>query len=293
MVCEQVYAAVNYSQIDGYLKGSDDLLQLDFTEYETVKTAVEQALVGQDFATYGDLVTAFGAAVATAVKDIPKPPGTGGSVSTGGLGGGTVTNTIVVNTEETAEADTSVQDAVTQPVGNFDDLEGYAWAENYINALYEKGILAGKGGRTFAPGDSITRAEFAKLMVCAFEVPERTYDGFADVAPEDWYYPYVGAAYAKGMIQGIGGGLFGANDVITRQDACVIAWRTLQIQKGEGTLNFLDKADIADYALEAVAGLSQMGVLSGNEKGEFLPNNNMNRAEAAKVICGLLKEEVK
>ena len=175
----------------------------------------------------------------------------------------------------------------------FDDLAGYEWASAYINALYNMNVISGKDDKLFAPADSITRAEFAKMMVGAFGIEDATYDGFVDVKADDWYYPYVGAAYAAGLIQGTGNGMFGANDVISRQDAVVIAFRALKIEAVKSDLTFKDKEQIADYALDAVATLSNTGVVSGNENQEFLPNNNLNRAEAAKIIYTLLTKEVK
>ncbi|UKI36310.1 MAG: S-layer homology domain-containing protein [Clostridiales bacterium] len=44
----------------------------------------------------------------------------------------------------------------------FGDLNGFDWAKESINALYEKKIVSGKADGVFAPGDSIMREEFVK-----------------------------------------------------------------------------------------------------------------------------------
>lgn len=57
---------------------------------------------------------------------------------------------------------------------------------------------------------------------------------------------------------------------------------------------FPDVSDYADYA-EAVVGLAAMGIIAGDEKGNFNPNATITRAETATIICRLMgmEEEAK
>lgn len=50
---------------------------------------------------------------------------------------------------------------------------------------------------------------------------------------------------------------------------------------------FPDVAPNAAYA-EAVNALSEMGIIAGDDKGNFNPNNTITRAETAAIICRLL-----
>ena len=81
------------------------------------------------------------------------------------------------------------------------DLGGYPfsdagshWAQGYIQALYNAGILGGYPDGTFRPDAKITRAEAAKMVNAALG---RTPDGelvsgaepvYADVSRGEWYY---------------------------------------------------------------------------------------------------------
>jgi len=46
----------------------------------------------------------------------------------------------------------------------FTDLEGYGWAQGYINACYEAGLVKGKGGSNFAPADQVSYVEVIAMI---------------------------------------------------------------------------------------------------------------------------------
>ena len=54
---------------------------------------------------------------------------------------------------------------------------------------------------------------------------------------------------------------------------------------------FGDEAEISDYALEAVKHLSGAGIINGYEDGTFGPQRTLTRAEAARIIYGVLQLE--
>lgn len=179
----------------------------------------------------------------------------------------------------------------------FEDANG--WGSEYIESLYARGIINGKADKLFAPEDYITREEFVKLIVELFGFSDESYyAGFSDVGREEWYYKYVAIAYKHGIIDGIGGNLFGTGQHITRQDMCKIIADA--IDKGNvdfepqaGNISFPDEKDISGYALEGVLRLAGLGIVSGDEKGCFNPQNNATRQEAAKIIHMIIELYVK
>lgn len=176
----------------------------------------------------------------------------------------------------------------------FKDLDGVLWAEEAILALNKKGIISGDGNGSFRPQDSITREEFVKLLTLAFDETVAGLDNpFADVKSDSWYYPYVMSGYSKGLIKGVSDDMFGVGEKITRQDMVVLIYRYL-LHKGINfetgdILTFDDKAQISDYALDAVYALNYNGIVKGMEDGTFKPNASSNRAEAAQLIYNALE----
>lgn len=176
-------------------------------------------------------------------------------------------------------------------VMSFPDMTGFEWADTAVDALKEKGIVSGDDNGNFNPGDSVTRAEFAKMMVILTGT-ELTYgdSGFADVDANDWFYAYVNAASVSGLIKGDGIGKFNPNEKITREDMAVIVYRAYEINESLGhALSFSDANLISDYAKEAVAFLSFKGVINGVGDNTFAPKKTASRAEAAQMLYNMLR----
>lgn len=177
----------------------------------------------------------------------------------------------------------------------FSDLAHAEWAKESIEALVSKGVISGYGDGTFKPNANVTREEFVKMVVIAFDIP---YEGkecaFLDVFENDWFRPYVGAAREYGIVNGIADDIFGIRKEITRQDAAVILKRTadyvsLNINTIRTYEGFLDNSNISDYAKEAVRALYCGGIINGRGNGLFVPTDTCTRAEAVKMIYGIIK----
>ena len=175
----------------------------------------------------------------------------------------------------------------------FRDMVQTAWAKDAVEKLYKRGIVNGKSADCFAPNDFVTREEFAKLIVTVFGIEKINGNGgFNDVSADEWYAPYVSAAYEKGLITGKGDGSFGVGEAISRQDVCVIVYRALMLMRGfdeNGKLSFADSDSIADYARDAVAALYGAEIIHGTDNNCFAPLDGTTRAQAA-VICSSLVE---
>lgn len=176
---------------------------------------------------------------------------------------------------------------------NFTDIEGH-WSEKYINSLYEKNIISGYPDKTFKPEGKITRGEFIKIVVEAFKISGEGDYSFADISEEDWFYPYCCAASINGIIFGNEKGEFLPEAYISRQDAAVIIYRTLMLtglQSENTAVGFGDADQISNYAKEAVACLSNKGIINGMENGNFKPHDLITRAQVSAIIYRALNEE--
>ena len=171
----------------------------------------------------------------------------------------------------------------------FKDLAGYEWAQDAILTLAADGVINGKSQNVFAPGDNVTRAEFAKIIVGAFGlVDANATANFKDTPKSHWSYSYVASAVANKIVNGVSANSFNPEGKITRQDMAAICYRALSVVGVEtsaaGKVEFADAANISDYAKEAVEVLSGLGIINGKGNGKFAPNDYATRAEAAKII---------
>jgi peptide/nickel transport system substrate-binding protein len=154
--------------------------------------------------------------------------------------------------------------AVCSPVltvnaAGFKDVGASYWAYDEITALAAKKVLAGYADGTFKPEGSVTREEFAKMIVTAKGLAEvkPAKATFSDVATTRWSYGVVEAAVKAGYIKGIGGGKFAPTAAIKRQDLAVLLVRVLgkeaqatAIKEPIGFAN--DEGKISTYAIGAV-----------------------------------------
>lgn len=178
-----------------------------------------------------------------------------------------------------------------KPTTTFTDIAEAEWAREAIEALAEAGVIAGKGDGKFAPNDLVTREEYIKMIIVAFDLLEEGAEcDFADVAADRWSYDYIATAKKLGVVTGDGEN-FNPAGQMTRQDMAVIvhrAFEILGIEVSGEAIEFTDGDAIADYAKEAVSILSGAGIINGMGDGEFAPNGILTRAQAAKVIYGLM-----
>jgi len=212
--------------------------------------------------------------------------GSGGSGGGGGGGGGggftlpskvTATPKPVVNTEK----------PVIDKEETYSDISSH-WAKEIIAELSKADIISGYTDNTFKPDNNITRAEFAKILVCTAGKELVDKNVFSDVAPDDWCYKYIATANDMGIIEG-NDGKFNPNGLISRHDAAVMIYRYVAKEYGElsGEADFKDIYEAPDYSVKSIKALAANGLVSGSD-GEFNPLNNTTRAEAAAFIYKLI-----
>lgn len=177
----------------------------------------------------------------------------------------------------------------------YDDLRDASWASDAVLFLTKKGIVNGYDDGNFKPLNFVTRAEFTKLVVCAF-ITRKLDSGekvFEDVSSDEWYAPYINTAYSEGFVSGGGDSRFNPNDKITRQDMAVIIYNAAKkydlIKNSDENIKFSDDSGISDYAKTAVYALREEKIINGVGDNMFEPLTYANRASAAQIIYSLIK----
>ena len=99
----------------------------------------------------------------------------------------------------------------------FTDINGH-WAEKAIKALAEDGLVQGDGKGHFNPEDTVTRAEFLKMVMEAAGIAGHAYrEGEClDAKQDDWYCYYLQGAADKGMIPAEMLGAGATNELVTK-----------------------------------------------------------------------------
>ncbi|SFT29360.1 alpha-amylase family glycosyl hydrolase [Paenibacillus sp. BC26] len=186
--------------------------------------------------------------------------------------------------------------AVLEFTKHFADVSAAHWASSMIGELTAKHIMNGTSADRFEPSRSITRAEFAALLVRALELEATKPAAFADVAPGAWYAPAVAAAAEAGIVNGRSASAFAPNGTITREEMAVMLMRAYEVKHGKLTAdhaaelkNFSDVSAISSWAAASIGAAKELGLIDGKTSGSFEPQGHATRAESAKVIYKLLE----
>jgi hypothetical protein len=105
--------------------------------------------------------------------------------------------------------------------GYFSDVNTKHWAWRYIEKARELGIISGYPDNTFRPDKEISRAEIAKIIIKARELPlDISGVAFSDVPTDHWAYDYIMTARNNDIVRGYVDGTFRPKRTATRAEAC-------------------------------------------------------------------------
>ncbi|WP_337102137.1 S-layer homology domain-containing protein [Paenibacillus sp. YIM B09110] len=157
-----------------------------------------------------------------------------------------------------------------------------AWASDLVLEATEKGFIQGYNGK-LNPKDEITRAEFAKLIVELFNIQTdgETANPFSDVESTKWYYPYVKAVFAAGIVTGYKD-QFLPNETITREEMAVMIARALKREPVQSSVVYQDSDQIASWAQGSITDISALKIMIGNAD-QFKPKGVATREMAIVV----------
>lgn len=210
----------------------------------------------------------------------------GGFSSKGGSGGTSVPQKIPVYFED------KPTDVPAKKADGFTDISRH-WAEQTILNMFELGIIKGVSDTEFKPDDIITRAEFAAIIVNAFDIKGAEEDvEFADVQKDDWFYESIMNAAAAGIVSGYDG-RFNPEAGITREEMAKICcdaylYSGLDDIPAASELIFTDDDKISDWAKDFVNKAASAGLIVGMDDGSFAPSDSATRAEGVTVIKRLM-----
>lgn len=188
---------------------------------------------------------------------------------------------------------------ITKPGKTFDDITGINAHKNQpaIEGLASREIINGKTQNLFGPNDTMTRAEFATIIVNALGLESKPNNIFTDVNKADWYYQYISTAYNYEIVKGKTSDKFEPNGTITRQEAAVMIARAaklcgMDIDIDNGSVRdilaqFSDYVKSAEWAQESLAFCYNENILDQSDI-DILPDKNITRSEVAQMIFNML-----
>lgn len=133
----------------------------------------------------------------------------------------------------------------------------------------------------------ITREEFCELALKLYEKETgKTATPFSPNPFTDTTNPQILKAFALGITNGTSATKFTPDKTITRQECATMLFRTIKAINPdgdysiEGVPDFPDQRHIDSWAVEGTKYMSKVGIIKGNNSGEFMPKAVTTAQEA-------------
>jgi len=142
----------------------------------------------------------------------------------------------------------------------------------------------------FHPHWEVTRAELARLLVQALDLPIVTPNllTFADVSPNAWYFPYVETLHVRGASKGYPDRTFRPNQTVTRGEAVALAASLSGLAHVRPSRSTFEDVTPDMWHYEYIETAYAHGLIEDSEDGLYHPDRGMTRAEAATLAVKLV-----
>lgn len=194
-----------------------------------------------------------------------------------------------------------ISNTVTYAYAAYTDVFSDHWAYEAINYATVNKWINGYSDGSFMPNKTISRAETAKVLVTVLsrDLKQEQSVLFTDVEPEQWYAPYVCAAYDL-FPDAESGYSFRPNSPVTRETVVFALVRAFRLNR---KIQYLDEYIVSDYVdageitpevMPEVAAGVQLGLISGYSDSTLKPQNPLTRAEFVTLLhrAALLRADV-
>lgn len=200
-------------------------------------------------------------------------------------------NSYLLSNEQLQAVAQSLIAAATKEV-SFSDVVSH-WGKDAIAKAVASGVATGYPDGSFAPDQSVTRAEFTKLLVEGLGLAASNAElSFTDAeSVPAWAESYVKSAVAAGIINGYSDGSFRPNGKINRAEMAVMIVKALGLElEAADTLSFSDNDSIPQYAQAQVATAVKHGLVQGLADNKFGAEQSASRAQAVTIILRALEQ---
>ena len=145
---------------------------------------------------------------------------------------------------------------------------------------------------TVRPEATITRAEVATIIVRLMTEDTRAKfysrtNSFSDVNEGDWCNVAVSTLANARIIKGHDDGTFKPDSPITRAEFAAMIGRMFSVEYTSGITPIFGDIN-GNWAQRYIELLQKLGIVKGDENGNFNPEDNLSRAEAAAMCNRLL-----
>jgi len=183
------------------------------------------------------------------------------------------------------------------PANPFTDVKEADWFYSSVMHAFRSGLFGGTSETRFDPGMPMTRAMFAAVLARLDKADVSGYEEsrFTDIAPGAWYLSAVEWAADKNIVGGVGVGVFGPDEPISREQMAVMLvnyfrHKGVELKTSVEETAFVDEGKISDWAKGSVKGIQRAGIIGGKPGNQFDPQGKATRAEVAAIFARVMAQ---
>lgn len=190
------------------------------------------------------------------------------------------------NTSQTPAPGSDPRDAkfpvVRTYANNFKDVSADTWYAESLSRAYGIGIVSGTTADTYSPDGTLTLAQVTTMAARMRSIYDQDGETFSVKDGEAWYQPYVRYAINKGILET---GKFSNYDVAASR--AMMAYMFARALPDEMYTNGNLKPDFGDVSRTGnpyysyIMKLYNAGIVAGTGNGNYSPDANVTRAQAA------------
>ena len=187
---------------------------------------------------------------------------------------------------------------------SFVDVPSDAWYAESVYKASQNGFMEGVASGIFAPERTMTRAEFAQTVYNmaheggeqGSELNGQTYPTqFSDVPADAWFSKAVEWAARYGIVTGKSATEFDPYGTVTREEIATMLYRYIgNGAKADASVldEFEDKAEVCDWAVDAMAWAVEEGVVNGVSETSLAPHGDAQRCMVAAMAVRAQPERI-
>ena len=185
----------------------------------------------------------------------------------------------------------------------FEDIAEGKWYTVPVLYCYENGYMSGVSETIFDYKGTMNRQMFATILakIDGADTASYTEMSFGDVPAGQWYSSSIEWAAQNGYAAGIGEGIFGRKNPVTREQMAMFFYtysekNGIDVTGRTDISGYADYSRVHEYALDAMSWAVNAGIISGTSDTTLSPRDSATRAQVAVIIKsfaeGVLKPSI-
>lgn len=173
---------------------------------------------------------------------------------------------------------------------DFVDVAANSWYSDAVAFASSHELFNGTSATEFSPDAGMTRGMLAAVLSNLERGDGSGLDAaFNDVADDAWYAEAIAWAAENGIVNGLGNGMFGPEELITREQMAAMLYNYADMlgvdTSARANLNAYSDADsVSSWANEVMSWANATGIINGTTTTTLDPQGTATRAQVAAML---------